>query len=271
VKLTIVETSFGDRHHELECDMPGVDYVRLNTRSEAWIKESMINVGARHVIVKYNAQYIAWVDMDVEFENQGWAQECLNQLQHFEVVQPWSDCVDMGPHGNVLQHFKSFGHQHQCRIPKQKHPTQPYQYAHSGFAWACTRRFWENCGGLIDFAILGSADHHMAFAMIGEVKDTIHGKMCDSFKNRCADWQRKAMQITHGEVGFVSGMIKHSFHGPKKRRYYRERWEILFSYDPDKDLQRDSQGLVYLVGRADLEQDIRLYNRSRFEDSIEQY
>ena len=161
------------------------------------------------------------VDADVFFRDENWAQETIHQLQHFPVVQPWTDCLDLGPLGNVFQHFKSFGYQHQRRIPKQKWPGDYHQYAHTGYAWACTRSFWESVGGLVDFAILGSADHHMGFAMIGEVEDTIHGKMGKNFFRRLQEWQRRAMRVTHGEVGFVSGRIEHMFHGPKKRRYYR--------------------------------------------------
>jgi hypothetical protein len=273
VKLHIVEAAFNQRQHELEdvCIEHGVEFIPLRTLTEYWIKESMLNIGMRHACVKYNAKYLAWIDMDVFFEDPEWAQEALHQLQHFDVIQPWSDCMDMGAHGNVLQHFKSFGLQHQRRVPKQKHPSQTsYQYAHTGFAWCCTRRFFENAQGLMDFPPLGSSDHHMAFAMISEVMDTVHGKMKESFKRRAREWQARAVQVTKNEVGFSMGTIKHMFHGPKKRRYYRERWELLFDYDPDVNMMRDDQGLCYIVGLPKLEQDIRLYNRSRFEDSIEE-
>lgn len=274
VKLTVVETAFGDRHHELETlvHSHGAEYVKLRTRSEIWIKENMINIGARHTIVKNpTCKYLAWIDMDVFFRNDNWALETVHQLQHFPVVQPWSDCADLGPHGNIFQHFRGFGYQHQKRSPKQKHPGQSYyQYAHSGYAWACTRRFWEAVSGLCDFPILGSADHHMAFGMIGEVMDTIHKKMGPAFVRKLKEWEDKAVRVTNKEVGFVMGSIEHMFHGPKKRRYYRERWQILIDHDfnPDTDLQYDEQGLIQLKGKPALEQDIKLYNRSRHEDDI---
>lgn len=272
VQLVLVEAAFGDRHWEVtdECN----DFhIRLNTRSEAWIKENMINIGMRAVLAKHpSAKYLAWVDADVFFRTPGWALETIHQLQHFSVVQPWQDCLDLGPHGNVFQHFKSFGYQHQMRVPKQKWPGQPYPYAHSGFAWACTRHFWENVRGLCEVGILGSSDHHMAFAMIGEVRDTIHSKMAPSFFRICEEWQRRATRVTHNEVGFVHGRIEHQFHGPKKRRYYRERWQLLWEngYDPDTDIMYDEQGLLHIVGKPALEQAIRLYNRSRLEDSNEE-
>lgn len=271
----VVEAAFGDRHHELKeiCLELGVDYIPIRTKSEIWIKENMLNLGMRSVTIRYpEAKYLAWVDADVFFRDPHWATETVQQLQHFNVVQPWSDCADLGHRGGILQHFKSFGAQHQRRMPKQKSPNDPYQYAHTGFAWACTRRFFEAIGGLMDFPILGSADHHMGFGMIGEVMDTVHGGMTDGFKRRAKEWEARAVRATLREVGFVSGRIEHEFHGPKKRRYYRERWQILIEhkFNPDTDLMYDEAGVIQLVGKPDLEQAIRLYNRSRMEDSIEE-
>lgn len=271
VQLVVVEAAFGDREFEVT-NAANSYHVQVRTRSEIWIKENLINLGARRAIGLHpELQYLAWVDGDVEFENPSWALEAIQQLQHFEVIQPWSDCLDLGPNGQVMQHFKSFGNQHQARIQKQKHPSQPYQYAHTGFAWACTRRFWEGVGGLPDFCILGSADHHAAFACVGEVNDTIHGKMGAEFFRLLREWEKRAIRITNGEVGVVMGLIKHFFHGPKRLRKYRERWQILIDWalDPVADLIHDAQGVIRLIGKPGLEQDIKLYNRGRNEDSIE--
>ncbi len=275
VRLLIVEAAFGERQHELveTCNEHGVEYYPVRVDSETWFKESLINIGMRRIIGRYpHAKYLSWQDMDVFFRDANWAQETLHQLQHFHVVQPWQSCADLGASGNILRDFASFGYQHQRRAPKQMHPSQPYEYAHSGFAWACTRLFWENVRGLMDFAPLGSADHHMAFACIGEVNNTVHGKMSPEFKRLCLEWQTWAMKVTKGEVGFAPGRIEHYFHGPKNRRYYRERWQILIDhgFDPTKDMSYDEQGLRVISAKPALEQAIRLYNRSRHEDSIEE-
>jgi hypothetical protein len=283
VKLTVVEAAFGDRSHEIidEPSPPEFERISVRVKSHAWIKETMINLAFRHISsYDQHAKYFAWIDMDVFFNDPNWAQETLHQLQTFEVVQPWSDAIDLGPNGNITRHYKSFGLQHQRRRPKQKHPGQTYyEYAHSGFAWACTRRFAETTfgagganGPFMDWAILGSADHHMAFAMIGETKDTIHKMMHPSFFRKCYEWEAKALKATRGEVGFTPGFIQHRFHGPKGRRYYRERWQILADnkYDPDTMLTHDEQGIATLVGNHRLEHAIYQYNLSRFEDSIEE-
>jgi hypothetical protein len=281
VHLTIVEAAFGDREHEIIDDAQGFDVISVRIKSHAWIKESMMNLAFRRITSKFpDAKYFGWFDADIVFRDPNWAQETLHQLQIFEVVQPWSDALDLGPMGNVLQHFKSFGYQHQRRVPKQKHPSQPYPYAHTGFAWCCTRKFLETMygaggsnGPLADWCVLGSADHHMAFAMIGETKDTIHGMMHPSFFRKCYEWQDKALSVTNGEVGFTTGRIEHQWHGRKNRRYYRERWQILVDhkYDPDKQLTHDEQGIAIISGNHKLEHAIYQYNNSRMEDGIDEY
>jgi hypothetical protein len=276
VKLHVVEATFGMRNAELEdiCGSLGVDYLGVQTDSEIWIKENLINLGLRRALVLHpEANYFGHIDADVFFRDPTWAFEAVQQLQHFQIIQPWSDCVDLGFQGNILQSFKSFGHQHQRRVPKQKWPEQKYtQYAHTGFSWCYTRAFIEKTSGLLDCAILGSSDHHMAFACISEVMDTVHGGMSEAFKRRCIEWQSKAAPACSKEVGFVVGRIEHEFHGPKKKRYYRERWQILIDnkYDPDKDLTISSNGVIHLINKTELEQDIRLYNRSRAEDSVDE-
>lgn len=276
VKLTIVETAFGDRHHELQtlCNELGVDYVPLRTRSEIWIKENMINIGMRHAIIKHDAKYLAWVDADVEFRNPHWAIDTIHQLQHYPIVQPWQSSVNIGPTGNISKTMDSVGFKiHQGVSPFNKHGRytgDPYVFGHCGYAWACTRHFWENVQGLIDFAILGSGDHHCALGCRGIYSHSVHSAMKGPFMDLCHAWQTKAMQITNGIIGHVNGRIEHHFHGSMKNRNYVGRWEILIKhkYNPMSDLRRDSQGLIYLYNKPGLEHDIRMYNRSRDEDNL---
>lgn len=278
VKLTIVEAAHGDRHHEIEQIYPEhtFDSFRVRTNSYAWIKESMINLAFRHIVSKHpHAKYFAWVDMDVFFKDPYWAQEAMHQLQHYEVMQPWSDALNLGPHGEILEHHKSFG----WKFQRNKNPSCfDYKWAHTGYAWACTRSFIEKMWGaggasgpLMDWAILGSADHHMARAMMGEVVKSINGQMHPAFFRKCLEWQMMALKACHRDIGFQKGRIEHMFHGPMNRRYYVERWQILVDnhYNPDENLTHDDQGLAIVVGNKKLEQAIHQYNMSRAEDSID--
>jgi hypothetical protein len=250
------------------------NHLQLRFRQDIWLKENMINLGVKHLLPR-NWKYMAWLDTDIHFRNPHWALEAIHQLQHYSVIQPWSDCMDLGFSGNVLKHYRSFCYQHRRGVPKQCHPTQPYEYAHTGYAWACRRDFFEAVGGLLDWSILGSADHHMAWGLINKIHHSVHDKMTAKFKELALEWQRKAWRHCHGHVGFVKGSIEHSFHGPKVRkgagRQYRERWQILIkhAFDPSHDLGYDSQGLIKVMSKQNLINDCREYMLHRLEDSIE--
>ena len=216
---------------------------------------------------------MCWSDTDVFWCDLGWAQEALHQLQHYALIQPWQDCLDLGFRGTVLQHFKSFCYQDRRGVKKQRHPGEPYEYAHSGFAWCCRRDWWEAVEKLMDFPILGSADHHMAWGSINEVHHSVHGKMHENFKRLAKEWSDRSYRATNGSIGFVPTRIEHHFHGPKNRRQYRERWQIFIdhNFDPVKDLTYDEQGLVKLIGKPKLLQASRDYLSFRNEDSIDNY
>lgn len=272
VKLHVVEAVFGDRSPECT---EGIDsYLKVHTSSEIWLKENLINLGVKHLL-PHNWKYVAWVDCDVHFRNENWARESIHQLQHYPIIQPWSDSVDLSFDGGVIQHFKSCGYYSAKGKPQAPSGRNPYNlcYGHTGYAWACTRYFYENVEKLMDFAILGAADNHMAWACLGHVEDTVNPKISDGYKQACRQWQEKAKYASGAIIGYTPGRIEHHFHGPKKRRGYWSRWQILVRnhFDPLKDLKYSHEGVLKLKGKKKLEQDIMKYNRERLEDSIEQY
>lgn len=275
VKPYIVETAFGDRHHEV-AEENKLNHLQLRTNSQCWIKESMINLGIRHMLPK-DWKYVAWVDTDITFRDPDWALECIHQLQHFPIIQPWQTAVDLGPKGHALRMRTSFGADYQKHVNAHK----PWKFnisggsnngnGHTGYAWAATRQFHERVGGLIDYAILGSGDWHMAYACVGEAANSLHHAHQGGFRRKIMEWQDHAMTLTHGEVGHSTGHIEHSFHGSYGNRQYDKRWQVLLEhkYDPDTDIMWDEQGLVTLRGnKPELERSIRAYNRIRQEDDI---
>jgi hypothetical protein len=277
VKLHVVEAIHGDRHGELEpCDGLEYNYLPVYTRQEIWLKENMINLAEEHLLPS-NWRYMAWVDCDVHFRNPNWALETIHQLQHYSIVQPWTDATDLTYDGGIHKHFKSFGyfsakHIPQCQKSEKNNPYK-HPYGHTGFAWACAREYYEQVEKLLDFAILGSGDAHMAYANLGRVNETINAKISDGYKHLAELWQSKALYASGGIVGYTPGRIEHHFHGPKSRRQYASRWQILIKhhYDPMKDIRFDAQGVLKLKGKKHLLHDIMRYNRERLEDSIENY
>lgn len=276
-RLTTVEVAFGERPFEIT-DRSNPYHVQLRTRHELWHKENMLNIGIQNLHrVDQDWQYVAWVDADVQFSRPDWVGETVHQLQHFDVVQMFGQAQDLGPSGEPI------GQQHIGFMYAYWHGMlkglRPYEYAskgHPGYAWAARRSALDKVGGLIDFAILGAADTHMATALIGKLRDSVSGGLHSRYVKELARWEERAEKNIRRKVGYVPGLLTHYWHGKKRDRKYIERWKILIDhqYDPDRDLKRDTGGLWQLVDDGSphsivLRDDIRKYFRARNEDSID--
>lgn len=266
VRLTTVEIAHGSRPFEVT-DAGDESHVQLRSDTELWQKEAMINVGVSRLPA--DATHVAWIDADVQFVRPDWAEETVQALEHYRVVQPFSQAIDLGPKSELLVTHQSFASCFQRKLPWT--PGQG-TFWHPGYAWAMKRETLEKLGGLMDWPILGAADHHMATAFIGKVQDSIHGGVTESYKRKCIEWQERAKPVIEKNIGCVDGVILHDFHGKKKDRKYQDRWQILVenAYDPDTDVEKDAQGLWALKGnKLALRDGLRGYLAARNEDSTD--
>lgn len=277
VVLHVVEATYKHRPPECKPENGEYNYHRVKTHSEIWLKENLINIAVKNLLPS-DWKYMAWVDCDIHFRDPMWALSSIHQLQHYNIIQPWQSAADLDYQGNVMDIWTSFGSLVARGLPMYKDKSKDklgYKYAHTGYAWACTRYFYENVEKLVDFNIVGAGDHCMAWSCIGEVSRTMPHTISLGYKAMCNEWQRKAKFACAEMVGFTPGRIEHHWHGNKTNRQYWNRWDILTKakptpYDPMTDIAYDSQGVLVLVGanKYSIEHGIMRYNRHRQEDSI---
>jgi hypothetical protein len=270
--LFIVETALGDRPFEVTTGAE--NELQLRTTHELWHKERMINLGVERLPRDW--QYVAWVDADVTFAREDWVEETVHQLQHYDVVQMFHNALDMGPEGQVLNIVEGFM---SCFINGKPRPQfNEYYYAsghpewHPGYAWAARREAFDKLGGLIDTAIVGAADRHMAWGMLGVVDGSIPTNASAGYRDKIANWTERANTHVRQNVGYVPGALFHHWHGKKRDRRYHDRWQIIVNhqFEPEKDLRRDWQGLwAFTNDGLRMRNDIRGYFQSRNEDSID--
>jgi hypothetical protein len=263
VHLTTVECAYGDRPFELAGD-PRVNHVPVRARSLVWTKENLLNIGISRLPQDW--KYVAWIDADIAFRRANWAADTVHALQQYDIVQPWTDCYDLGPRDEHLQAHRSF-----CKQWMDHQPVGPgpYRFAHPGYAWAATRGALEHLGGLIETASLGAADHHMALALAGKMERSLPGGIEPGYVRPIAQWQARATAHIAGNIGCIPGTIEHSWHGAKARRRYVDRWQVLVRhrFDPFTDLKRNIWGVFELAGnKPGLRRDIDAYMRGRDED-----
>jgi hypothetical protein len=276
----VVEAAFGDRPYEItRRDHP--NHVQVRTWHELWVKENLINVGASHLSqLDPDWEYVSWIDADVDFARPDWVHETIHQLQHYMVVQMFSKAHDLGPNEEVFDSYDGFAYSYHHAIKGgQQIDKEKGKYMtgwHPGYAWAWRREAWDAVGGMIDVAVLGSADQHMARSLIGRGRDSINHRMHPNYLSVVDRWETLAERHIRRDLGYVPGSLVHHWHGRKTSRGYHDRWKILrdLQFDPVHDLKRDAFGLHQLVDHGDrrsiqLRDRLREYFRSRNEDGNE--
>lgn len=308
--LWTIESAFGDRPFEIT-SAGHPRHIQVRTRHELWQKENLLNVAIARLPLE--AKYIAWVDADLTFLRPDWAQETLQLLQHYDFVQLFSEIVYLSPDYETLSQGLSFMEGWRRGLPSAtekgvvvdptffKRKTAPAKHGSTltstdsgccaarprglilgapGGAWAARRTALDAVGGLLDIAILGSGDYHMAAGLMGLLtnKRAGGGELClkghyhPEYIAMLLDWQERAVARIQRNVGHMYGVITHQWHGKRQQRGYDKRWKILVKhhFNPRTDLVRDCQGLWQLTNaKPQLRDDLRAYFRSRNEDSID--
>jgi len=282
--LWTVELAFGERAFAVTSFRdPQHIQLRVHDHQEIWLKENAINAAIARLPADW--RYVAWVDADTHFTRPDWVGETLHKLQHYSVVQMFSEAQDLDHDYRPLQRYRSFGwcYQHEADVPPLRGAARFGSYVlagklsglgywHPGFAWAARREAIETLGGLIDWSILGGGDTFMAWALIGRLNDrTMPRSLGPSGVRWLQRWQERAEHHIRRNIGCVDGLLLHHWHGGRGRRAYKDRGQILTAahFDPERDLKRDSQGLWQLEHHAwELRDGIRAYFAARNEDQL---
>ncbi len=266
--LYTIELAMGDRKFEVT-EPNNVRNDQVRSFHELWHKENLLNLAIANLPADW--EYVAWIDADVTFTRPDWVEETIHQLQHYMFVQMFANAIDLGPKGEPLKSHEGFVHKwYRGQFSEQSEDY--YENGHCGYAWAARREALDHVGGLIDWAVLGSADRHMAEALIGRASKSLNRCLSKTYKDMVREWESRAEKYILHDIGYLDGTLVHHWHGKKADRRYVDRWKILTrnGFDPHLDLKRDSQGLYQLTDRnIKLRDDIRAYFRGRNEDSID--
>ncbi|MFT8945990.1 MAG: hypothetical protein ABF876_05335 [Acetobacter aceti] len=276
VRIVVAETAYGSRPHELDDLVDDrVIHVPLRANTMAWSKENTQNIAVSRL--PDGAKYVAFLDADIHFRKDGWARRAVDALQLYPVIQPWRECLDMGPDDDsiIAKHnsFASLFHDGKPVVPSHrpmwKADGGPYDYAHSGFGWCWTMDALNRVGGLFECGGMGSGDYHMALGLIGEARYSIVGDTSQSYEDAVIIWQQRALTHVNQKLGYTDEVISHDFHGSKAHRYYIGRWGMFqrHRFDPIRDLKRNVWGVIEFAGnKPALEREWANYLRSRRED-----
>ena len=90
----------------------------------------------------------------------------------------------------------------------------------------------DKLGGLIDFAILGGADNHVAHALIGNAKASLPGSPGSRYAEHILRWEERAERHIRRNIGVVPGLIQPLLAWASPAILQRKRWSILLGDDP---------------------------------------
>jgi hypothetical protein len=263
VNLFIVELAYKGQKFYIT-DKQNKNHLQIKTDCPIWHKENMINLGVKYLLPS-NWKAFAWIDADIEFDNNSWALDTLKILNGSkDIVQLFSHCIDMDKDKNTLNIFNSFGYSFS---KNKKYTTKGLDYWHPGYAWAMTRKAYEKVGGIYDKGVLGSGDNIMALSFINKCKNMNNINYSQDYNDSMLEFQKKAKKL---RLGYTPGLIRHYFHGSKKNRKYTERWQILMKYQfsPVQHLTYDSLGILIPNTEfpEEFKKDILNYFKERKED-----
>lgn len=275
VKLVTVEVAFKDRPFEVTSSENEWD-VQLRSRHILWHKERAINIGIQH-LTKLVPGWIkvAWIDADVRFSSPHWTLDAVHALDHYDVIELYSQAAHLSPKNEIMWTCESVFFQYAIKKGFNQTPPLPLKYftgGHPGLAWAITREAYDSLGGLMDFTISGSGDLMMANALMGNVFHATRPGLSQGFKESLKSWQAKADKHIKGNIGFIYGTCMDYWHGKSENRGYEKRWDIMcyHQFDPVLDLVVEESGLYGFAGnKIELERDLRLSTMQRNEDSVD--
>lgn len=285
--LYTIEVAFGDRDFVVTSpDDPR--NIQLRTFHELWLKEALINLAVQRLPLGWGK--MAFIDADTHFARYDWANETLHLLEHYPVIQMWSQLHDLNSKHELVGTIRSFadywnehGPVDGGKLPYKEDFHYPYPSTTKpgypgapGLAWAMRREAWDQLGGLIDWGILGASDWYMAHALTGQCNRVVRpdqGRMGEMFlewedRARKSLWNERAIL---GNLGVMPGVVFHYWHGAKAGRLYGTREQILAKneFNPDLDLKRDWQGLYQVTNRKpQLRRDLQWYFGQRSEDAL---
>ncbi len=278
--LYIVEVAFGKRDFVVT-QAGNPQHIQLRTHHELWLKERAINLGVARLTSNVpDWGWVCWPDPDGMFIRQDWCDEIKHALQHYPIVQCWSQLTDVTVDYEIQAQRRSFMDVQMFGIPAVEPGYTPSasRFGSPGFAWACRREAWEAMAGLIDFCILGAGDWYQANIFVGTLEKALEKRsdLTGPFVRKLRDydehfrrgrWEGRSIV---GNVGLVRGLVVHFWHGSRTLRKYGTRGKILskHGFDPEKDLKPDASLLWALTDRCpEMRREIQDYFRERDEDS----
>lgn len=269
--------------------------VQITGDDRIWQKERLLNVGIENL--PDHVEYVAWVDCDVVFSDDTWAQQAIRL---FETGV------------NVMQPFQTISHLHASWTPPDRGWVEPSGddtflseesfcswFSKSpfsnevmtgerakgsnvaiGVAWAGRRSILDRAP-IYDGNVIGGGDRPLAYAAIGRANALERSIEIPISEERRVhwitpehaahylEWGAEFSRLVANRFSFLPTRLYHLWHGSFVQRSYMKRYANLIrhGFDPRRDLRVSASGAwEWSNPNGALARDVAAYFDTRRED-----
>ncbi len=227
--------------------------VQLRGTDILWQKERLLNLAVARLPNECDG--VAWLDCDVVFERDDWAERASAALERHPLVQPFERVYEPGAHawdgtsrvpadaplGHSLAHLLARG----AVTPELLHGNMRMKHrSNSGLAWVARREVLER-DGFYDACVMGSGNRAMLCAALGAPADAVrYLQMTPVWAEHFREWADRHFREVRADIGCIGGTVIHLWHGDLQHRRYQERHRDFsaFDYSPITDVAADTSG-----------------------------
>lgn len=259
IEIYVVELIYFNKGPNV-IDKNNKNHLCVKSKSPLWHKENLINLAVEKLIPE-NANYISWIDGNIEFLNENFVDKIIESLQIYDVVQIFDVCKrDNYPYS------ESFGKCIDDMMKNNKKPTCVANFGHTGYGFAIKRECLNKIFPLPDKFIIGGGDAFFCFSFIGLnfydllIKFKINNESIKKYAQQYID------KVKGLKFGYAENEIIYFNHGSVQNRKYIDRWIILENYDPETDIEYNEYGAIEFIGNKKIQNDMIMYFYNRKED-----
>jgi hypothetical protein len=270
IPLVAVELAYGSNFELNENDADIL--IQLRGRDVMWQKERLLNVALQ--ALPSSCRKVAWLDCDVVFEADDWADRTSLLLDRFPLVQPFTHAYRMSGDWQpeeqrpISELRRSVPALIASGMPVTTCIENPTKIGGlHGHAWAANRQLLDE-HHFYDVCIIGGGDTAMLCAAYGCFgTDWLY--MNHRRREHYRAWADPFYAAVGGKVACAEGGLLHLWHGKPEHRRLVERQKGLgpFQFDPFEDIALDRVGAWrWNTNKPEMHEYVRSYFASRRED-----
>jgi hypothetical protein len=246
VKIVIIEGIYNNCNPLKDLNSQVFLHLKYNVKHPISLQDNLINVGIKKLPIDW--QYLVWIDSDVIFNNENWADNILKELQDKDIVHCFKEADFLNQDGTP----SSFTFLSECYIHMNNiKDLDKYQRSHCGFVWALKRSFYEQIKEIFDYSIIGANDVVMNLIVLKKSLEDyfLNSGYSQEYIDIVTEYYNRKKEI---KFTFVDNKITHLWHGNINNRNYHLRKNILkkYKFDPKQHILKNKDGIIELTEKG---------------------